>query len=223
MRALVVEDDRGMSKLVRLLLEEDGFAADVTPSGEEGLSLALEQRYDVIILDLGLPDRSGLAVVREVRARHRTAPILVLTGRATPEDVVRSLDVGADDHLAKPFANAVFKARVRALVRRGGAQRTEVLACGPLVVNRLTREALVGGAPLELSPREFRLLEHLAMRAGTPVSRADLLEHVWGMHFDPGTNVVDALVARLRRRLRSAGSAPRIETAHGYGYRLVSD
>ena len=222
MRALVVEDDRSMAKLVRLLLEEDGSAVDVTASGEDGLSLALEQAYDLVVLDLGLPDRAGLAVVREMRARRSTVPVLILTGRSSAEDVVRGLDVGADDYLAKPFENTVFKARVRALVRRGGAVRSDRLSCGPLVLNRITREVLVNGAALRLSPRELRLLEHLALHAEAPVSRTDLLEHVWDMHFDPGTNVVDALVARVRRKLRAAGPAPHIETVLGFGYRLVS-
>ena len=212
-----------MAKLVRLLLEEEGFTVDVTASGEEGLALALEQQFDAIVLDLGLPDRAGLAVVRELRARHREVPVLILTGRADPDDIVRGLDVGADDYLAKPFVNAVLKARVRALVRRGGAHRTEVVAVGPLVLNRVTREVRLGGASLSLSPRELRLLEHLALKAGTPVSRTELLEQVWGMHFDPGTNVVDALVARLRRTLRVAGPSPRVDTVHGFGYRLVEE
>jgi DNA-binding response OmpR family regulator len=223
MRALVVEDDRGMAKLVRLLLEEEGFAVDSTASGEEGLTLVLENTYDVAVIDLGLPDRAGLTIVSESRARRRTTPLLILTGRASPADVVRGLDVGADDYLAKPFVNAVFKARVRALVRRGGAQRTESIACGPLLINRVTHEVLLDGRAVSLSPREHRLLEHLTLHAGRAVSRSDLLEHVWEMRFDPGTNLVDSLVARLRRKLRLAGPAPRIDTVPGYGYRLEAD
>ena len=212
-----------MAKLVRLLLEEEGYAVDATASGGEGLALALEEQYDAIVLDLGLPDRAGLGIVRELRARQCSAPVLILTGRAAPDDVVRGLDVGADDYLVKPFVNAIFKARVRALVRRGGAHRTEVVACGPLVLNRVTREVRIGGNVIDLSPRERQLLEHLALNAGIPVSRSDLLEQVWGMRFDPGTNVIDALVSRLRRKLRAAGPEPRIETVLGFGYRLVAD
>jgi two-component system, OmpR family, response regulator len=134
--------------------------------------------------------------------------------------VVQGLDAGADDYLVKPFANAELQARVRALVRRGGAVRTEQVACGTLVVNRLTRHALVAGRQLELTSREFALLEHLALHAGEVVTRTTLLEAIWDMHFDPGTNVVDALVLRLRRKLAAAGPSPQVETIRGAGYRL---
>jgi len=221
MRILVVEDDRGMAKLVRLLLTEDGYAVDVTESGEEGLLLARVYPYDAVILDLGLPDRAGLAVLRALRGEGSRLPILILTARAGTEEVVNSLDAGADDYLVKPFANAELKARVRALVRRGGAVRSEQLACGALVINRLTRRALVAGTPLDLTAREFALLEHLALRAGEVVTRSELLEKVWDMHFDPGTNVVDALVLRLRRKLSAAGGSPRVATIRGAGYQLT--
>ena len=221
MRVLVVEDDRGMAKLVRLLLTEDGYAVDVTASGEEGLLLARLHRYDAVILDLGLPDRAGIAVLRALRAAGSRLPILILAARAGPDDVVQGLDAGADDYLVKPFANAELKARLRALVRRGGAIRTEQVVCGALVVNRLTRRALVAGKALDLTTREFALLEHLILHAGEVVTRSTLLESIWDMHFDPGTNVVDALVLRLRRKLAAAGQAPRIDTVRGAGYRLV--
>ena len=221
MRVLVVEDDRAMAKLVRLLLTEDGYAVDVTAEGEEGLMLARVNAYDALILDLGLPDRAGIAVLRALRAEGSRLPILILTARASVDEVVASLDAGADDYLIKPFANAELKARVRALVRRGGAVRTEQLSYGALVVNRLTRHALVAGTPLDLTAREFALLEHLALHAGEAVTRTTLLEAIWDMHFDPGTNVVDALVLRLRRKLAAAGASPRVATIRGVGYRLT--
>jgi len=220
MRILVVEDDRTMSKLVRLLLAEDGCAVDVAPSGEEGLLLARVNPYDGIVLDLGLPDRAGLTVLRELRAGGSAVPVLILTGRREVDTVVHSLDAGADDYLVKPFANAEFKARLRALVRRGGARRTEQITCGALVVNRITRRALVDGRALALTAREFALLEHLALHAGEVVSRTMLLESIWDMHFDPGTNVVDALVLRVRRKLARAGPTPRVATVRGVGYML---
>ena len=221
MRALVVEDDSGMAKLVRLLLGEDGYAVDLTASGEEGLSLARVNPYDAMILDLGLPDRAGLTVLRTLRAEGSRLPILILTARAGADEVVQGLDAGADDYLVKPFANSELKARVRALVRRGGAVRTEQVACGALVINRLTRHALVAGRQLDLTAREFALLEHLALHAGEVVTRTTLLEAIWDMHFDPGTNVVDALVLRLRRKLAAAGPSPRVATIRGTGYRLT--
>jgi two-component system, OmpR family, response regulator len=220
MRILVIEDDRGMAKLVRLLLTENGYAVDITASGEEGLSLARINPYDALILDLGLPDRAGLTVLRALRAEGSRMPVLILTARAGTDPVVQGLDAGADDYLVKPFANAELQARVRALVRRGGAVRTEQVACGTLVVNRLTRHALVAGRQLELTSREFALLEHLALHAGEVVTRTSLLEAIWDMHFDPGTNVVDALVLRLRRKLAAAGPSPLVETIRGAGYRL---
>jgi two-component system, OmpR family, response regulator len=220
MRILVIEDDRGMAKLVRLLLTENGYAVDITASGEEGLSLARINPYDALILDLGLPDRAGLTVLRALRAEGSRMPVLILTARAGTDPVVQGLDAGADDYLVKPFANAELQARVRALVRRGGAVRTEQVACGTLVVNRLTRHALVAGRQLELTSREFALLEHLALHAGEVVTRTTLLEAIWDMHFDPGTNVVDALVLRLRRKLAAAGPSPQVETIRGAGYRL---
>ena len=221
MRILVVEDDHGMAKLVRLLLSEDGYAVDVSASGEEGLALARIHPYDALILDLGLPDRGGLAVLRALRAGGSKLPILILTARAASDEVVQSLDAGADDYLVKPFVNAELKARVRALVRRGGAVRTEQVACGALVVNRLTRHALVAGRQLDLTAREFALLEHLVLHADEVVTRSTLLEAIWDMHFDPGTNVVDALVLRLRRKLATAGPSPRVATIRGAGYRLT--
>ena len=221
MRILVVEDDRGMAKLVRLLLSEDGYAVDLTPSGEEGLTLARVNPYDALILDLGLPDRAGLTVLRSLRRGGSALPILILTARVGTDEVVQGLDAGADDYLVKPFANAELKARVRALVRRGGAVRTEQVACGALVVNRLTRHALVSGRQLDLTAREFALLEHLALHAGEVVTRTTLLEAIWDMHFDPGTNVVDALVLRLRRKLAAAGPSPQVVTVRGAGYRLA--
>ena len=221
MRVLVVEDDRGMAKLVRLLLTEDGYAVDATESGEEGLLLARVHPYDALVLDLGLPDRAGLAVLCALRADGSRLPILILTAHAGTDEVVHSLDAGADDYLVKPFANAELKARVRALVRRGGAVRTEQIACGALVVNRLTRRALVAGTSIDLTAREFALLEHLALHAHEVVTRTDLLEKVWDMHFDPGTNVVDALVLRLRRKLAAVGPSPHVATIRGVGYQLT--
>ena len=147
-------------------------------------------------------------------------PILVLTGRSGSADVVALLDAGADDYLVKPVENDVFRARVRALLRRGTAVRREVLGAGALVLNVATREALIGGAPLELRAQEYRLLHHLMVNAGAVVTRSELLEKVWDLTFDPGSNVVEVAVARLRRKLDRHGGAPAIVTVRGQGYSL---
>lgn len=220
-RLLVVEDDRGMARLVRLLLLEEGYAVDVAAGGEEALALLRSHTYDGVVLDLGLPDRSGLSVIREARQDAASTPILVLSARTTTADRVNALDTGADDYLTKPFENAELRARVRALVRRGGARRSEQLACGALVLNRLTREALVAGVELDLTAREFAMLEQLALAPRVVVRRTTLLERIWDAQFDPGTNVVDALVSRVRRKLERVNGSPRVVTVRGVGYMLT--
>jgi two-component system OmpR family response regulator len=221
MKILVVEDDRSMARLVRLQLVEEGYAVDVVSLGRDALQLAAIHTYDGILLDLGLPDRAGETVLRELRASGSRVPVLILSGRTESDEIVHGLDAGADDYLVKPFANAVLKARVRALIRRGSGDRTELLRCGALTVNRLTREARVREQSLYLTTRELVLLEHLALHAGRVVTRSAMLESLWDLHFDPGTNVVDALVLRVRRKLAAAAGAPQIETVRGAGYRLL--
>jgi two-component system, OmpR family, response regulator len=210
-----------VAALVRRLLEGEGFAVDATASGEDGLALALARPYDAVVLDLGLPDRAGLTVVEELRARQCTTPVLILTGSAAAGDDVAGLDVGADDYLAKPFANAVLTARVRALVRRGATGRFALLRCGALLIDRLARHASVAGRAIRLTPIEFRLLEQLALHGGAPVSRVSLLRHVWGLGFDPGTNIAEVTVLRLRRKLAAAGPGPHVVAVRGSGYALV--
>ena len=222
MRLLIVEDDASVAKLYRLALTADGHAVDIASSGEEGRLLGATEPYDGIILDLGLRDGNGLQLLAEWRRGGIATPVLVCTGRDSVDDVVRGLDAGADEYVIKPIAIAELRARVRALVRRGtaGAPRQEQLAVGNLHLNRLTRQALVDATPLVLTARELSLLEYLMLRPHEVVSRADLLEKVWDRHFDPGSNVVDVLVGRVRRKLKAAGASARVESVRGVGFTL---
>jgi DNA-binding response OmpR family regulator len=219
-RALVVDDDATLTTLVRRLLEEDGYAVDVAANAEDGRTLAMVNDYDAIILDLVLPDGNGIPVLQHLRREGRKTPIVVLTGTKDADVTVRALDAGADDYLTKPINFGEFKARIRALVRRGGAQRTEQLTVGNVVLNRLTRDVLVGGRQLAVTPRELALLEHFLMRPGEVVTRTELLEKVWDMTFDPGSNVVDVNVARVRKKLESAAATIGIVARRGLGFVL---
>ena len=221
MKILVVEDDRKVAGFIEQGLREEGYAVDVAPDGEEGTMLAHVYDYDVIILDVMMPKKTGLQVASELRREGRGTPILMLTARDTTEDIVRWLDVGADDYLTKPFRFDELLARVRALVRRGGAKRTELLTYGPLELDRLKHKVHVKGKPLDLSPKEFHLLEHFLLRPEEVVRRTELLEKVWDMHFDPESNVVDVHVGNLRRKLKRAAEADLIHTIRGVGFKLA--
>jgi len=220
MRILVVEDDRKVAGFIEMGLREEGYAVDLARDGDEAIVLAHVNDYDAILLDLMLPKKNGLQVAAELRREGRTTPILMLTARDATEDVVRGLDAGADDYLTKPFKFDELLARLRALVRRGGATRVERLTAGPLELDRLKHQAYVGGRSLDLTPREFQLLEHFMMHKDDVVRRTELLEKVWDMHFDPESNVVDVHVGNLRRKLREAGYDGLIRTVRGVGFRL---
>jgi DNA-binding response OmpR family regulator len=221
MKLLVVDDDRLFAKLVERGLREEGYAVDVASTGAEGRMMAHVNSYDGVVLDVALPDMTGLQIARELRREGRNLPILMLTGNTSHEDIIRGLDAGADDYLTKPFDMDVLKARVRALVRRGGSSRGETLAFGDLVVDRLEHEARVAGQLLPLTPKEFSLLEYLVLHANQVVTRSVLLEKVWDLHFDPGSNVVDVHMARLRTKLRRSGAKPEVATVRGVGYRMT--
>ncbi len=220
MKILVVEDDRKVAGFIEQGLREEGYAVDVAPDGEEGVMLAHVYDYDVIILDVIMPKKTGLQVASELRREGRGTPILMLTARDTTEDVVRGLNVGADDYLTKPFKFDELLARVRALTRRGGAKRTELLSYGPVELDRLKHKARINGAPIDLSPKEFHLLEHFLIHAEQVVRRTELLEKVWDMHFDPESNVVDVHVGNLRRKLDKAAGEKLIHTVRGVGFKL---
>ncbi len=215
-----MEDDRKVAGFIEMGLREEGYAVDVAKDGEEATTLAHVNDYDAILLDLMLPKKNGLQLTAELRREGRDTPILMLTARDSTEDVVRGLDAGADDYLAKPFRFDELLARLRALLRRGGAARLEHLSYGPIELDRLKHVARAKGRQLDLTPREFQLLEHFLLHPEVVVRRTELLEKVWDMHFDPESNVVDVHVGNLRRKLRDRGCNDLIQTMRGVGFCL---
>lgn len=220
MKVLIVEDDRKVAGFIEQGLKEEGYTVDVAPDGEEATILAHVYQYDVILLDVMLPKKNGFQVAMELRREGRNTPILMLTSRDAVEDVVRGLDAGADDYLAKPFRFEELLARMRALSRRGGAERLDVLRFGVISLDRLRHEAHVEEAPLVLTAKEFQLLEYFLLHPEEVVRRTTLLEKVWDMHFDPESNVVDVHVGNLRRKLARLTTAERIDTIRGVGFSL---
>jgi two-component system OmpR family response regulator len=219
MRALVVEDEKRLAAGLRNGLEAEGFAVDVALNGTDGLWLARENPYDVLVLDIMLPEVSGFDICGTLRTEGVWTPILMLTARDTDTDQVRALDTGADDYLTKPFSYAVLVARLRALLRRGAAARPAVLTAGELRVDPAARRAWRGETELELTARELSLLEFLVRRRGEALSKRVILDHVWDYDFEGDPNIVEVYVRRLRTKLgRDA-----IETLRGSGYRLAAD
>jgi heavy metal response regulator len=221
MRALIIEDDKTIADFVARGLNESGFAVDQAPDGDTGLAAALENPYDVAIVDLMLPGRDGLAVIDELRRKGRSTPVLILSARRSVDDRVRGLQAGGDDYLTKPFAFAELLARVQALVRRA-TQRPDptTLSIADLTLDLLTRQVTRGGVSIDLRPREFALLEYLLRNAGKVVSKTMILSHVWNYSFDPQTNVVDVLVSRLREKIDRPFERKLLHTVRGVGYAL---
>ena len=220
MKILVVEDDRKVAGFIEQGLKEEGHVVDVAPDGDEATMLAHVYEYDVILLDVVLPKKNGFQIATELRREGRSTPILMLTSRDSTEDVIRGLDAGADDYLAKPFRFDELLARIRALARRGGAERLEVLRYGSVALDRLRHTASVNGVELSLTPKEFQLLEFFLLHPQEVVRRTTLLEKVWDMHFDPESNVVDVHVGNLRRKLAQAAGEQLITTVRGVGFSL---
>ncbi len=220
MKVLIVEDDRKVAGFIEQGLKEEGYTVDVAPDGEEATILAHVYQYDMILLDVMLPKKNGFQVAMELRREGRNTPILMLTSRDAVEDVVRGLDAGADDYLSKPFRFEELLARMRALSRRGGAERLDVLRFGTITLDRLRHQASVGDRPLDLTAKEFQLLEFFLLHPEEVVRRTTLLEKVWDMHFDPESNVVDVHVGNLRRKLLALTTEQRIETVRGVGFSL---
>jgi two-component system, OmpR family, response regulator len=220
MKVLIVEDDRVLAEYVSWAMREDGHAVDVARAGDEGQTLAMIHDYDVVILDHFLPERTGLEILQHMRQRGKTTPVLMLTGKGDEADVVHALDSGADDYLRKPFTIGELRARIRALGRRRTGAESSALTQGNLTLDRLTRSASSGGRHLSLTPKEFALLEALMLRPGRIVTRTELLEKVWDIQFDPGSNVVDVHVTRLRQKLVAGNASVRLQTVRGSGFLL---
>ena len=220
MRVLVVEDEPRMAALLKRGLEEDGYAVDVAGSGPTGLWQASEFDYDVVLLDVMLPGLDGFEVCRQLRAASRWMPVLMLTARDSVEDRVRGLDAGADDYLPKPFSFAELAARVRALIRRGAVERPSELVVADLRLDPATRRSWRGAVELELSAKEFALLELFLRHPGEVLTRTRILEHVWDFAYDGVSNVVDQYVLYLRRKIDRPFAVEQLETVRGAGYRL---
>jgi two-component system, OmpR family, response regulator len=223
MRALVVEDEVKMAALIRRGLVEEGYAADIARTGEDALWMARATPYDAIILDVMLPGRDGFSVCRELRDAGVWAPVLMLTARDGVEDRVAGLDGGADDYLTKPFSFAELLARLRALTRRGAGERPAVLEAGSLRLDPATRETRRGERKIDLSAKEFALLETFMRRPGEVLSRLDLLEHAWDYGYENRSNVVDVYVRYLREKIDRPFGVESIETVRGAGYRFRAD
>ena len=223
MRALVVEDELKMAALIRRGLVEEGYAADVARTGEEALWMARATPYDAIVLDLMLPGRDGLEVCRSLRESGVWSPILMLTARDGIEDKVSGLDSGADDYLSKPFSFAELLARLRALTRRGPSERPAVIELGSLRLDPATRQAWRGETEIDLSAKEFSLLETFMRHPGEVLTRLDLLEHAWDYAYENKSNVIDVYVRYLRAKIDRPFGLDSIETVRGVGYRLRRD
>jgi two-component system, OmpR family, copper resistance phosphate regulon response regulator CusR len=222
MRILVVEDERRVASFIMRALKENAYDVDLAETGEKAIELGIQNSYDSILLDIRLPGLNGIEVCRELRAAHIDTPILMLTARALVEQRVEGLDAGADDYLTKPFAITELLARVRALARRRIGAGGRLLRFADIELDRHRRLVTRAGRSISLTTKEFTLLEYLLSRAPEVVPRNEIIEHVWDMQFDPGTNLVEVYINRLRQKI-SAGSDPKIiQTVHGVGYCLRS-
>lgn len=221
MRALVVEDDPDLNRQLVTTLKEAGYAVDAATDGEEGAFLGETEPYDVVVLDIGLPRKDGLTVLKEWRAGGRTMPVLLLTARDRWSDKVSGMDAGADDYVAKPFHMEEVLARLRALIRRSSGHASSVIACGPLAVDTAASKATIDGEAMKLTSHEFRLLSYLAHHMGSVVSRTELTEHLYDQDFDRDSNTIEVFVGRLRKKMGDHSGL--LETVRGLGYRLQAD
>ena len=220
MRVLVVEDEVKMASLLKRGLEEEGYAVDIASDGLTGVWMGTEHPYDAVVLDVMLPDMDGFGVCKKLREAGRWSPILMLTARDGVEDRVAGLDAGADDYLTKPFSFAELLARLRALLRRGEPARPTVLTVDDLVLDPATHRVARGGVPIQLTRKEFTLLEYFVRHAGEVLSRTRLIEHVWDFAFEGDSNVVDVYVGYLRQKIDRPFGMDSLETVRGAGYRL---
>jgi len=220
MRILIVEDNPRIASFLRKGLAEEGYSVETACDGDDGLRKAIEQDFDAAVVDVMLPGRSGIEMVRELREAGKAFPILMLTARDRTENKIEGLDAGADDYLTKPFDFTELTARLRALMRRSSVVTSPVLKAGDVELDPATREVRRRGEVATLTPKEYALLEYLLRNVNRPLSRATLMEHVWGIRFDPGTNVVDVFINSLRNKLDPEREL--IQTVRGVGYIVKS-
>jgi DNA-binding response OmpR family regulator len=218
MKLLVIEDEAKIASLLKKGLQEQGFTVDISGDGEDGFERATKTPYDAIVIDIMLPKRDGLSVLKMLRTRKSTAPVMIITARGDVNERVEGLNLGADDYMAKPFSMDEVVARIRALVRRVTGEMIALYKVGDLIMNLVTREVSRGSRRINLTVREFRLLEHLMRLPGQVVTRTQLIERVWEYHFDPGTNLVDVYIQRLRRKIDDGEDVKLIQTVRGVGY-----
>jgi heavy metal response regulator len=223
MRILVVEDEKKVARFIQQGLEEEHHTVDVAHDGEAGLAMAEAERYDVIILDVMLPGKSGIDVTRELRAHKRATPILMLTAKTATEDKVAGLDSGADDYLTKPFAFAELLARVRSLLRRGTQEKSIVLSLADLELDTVTHKAQRGTHAIDLTTKEYALLEYFLRNKERVLSRTIIAEHIWNYHFDTGTNLIDVYINHLRNKVDTGFDRKLIHTVRGVGYVLKEE
>jgi DNA-binding response OmpR family regulator len=221
MRILVAEDDAPLAEFLHQRLVQEQFTVQLVSDGLEAQRLAADQTYDLVLLDLSRPEETtGLDVLRHIRAKKPDVPVLIITAASMVEERVRGLDAGADDYIAKPFAFAELAARIRAVLRRGGRPGNAVLAIDDLTVDRVSHSVQRAGHAIDLSPKEFALLEFLMRHAGQPVTRSAIVEQVWKLNFDTMTNVVDVYINYLRRKVDTGYDRPLIRTVRGVGYQI---
>lgn len=218
MRILVIEDEKKVASFIRKGLSEEMYAVDVAHDGENGLEMALEKHYDVIILDVMLPKKDGMSVIRDLRGSGSVTPVLMLTARATTQDRVQGLDLGADDYLTKPFHFEELAARVRSLLRRTSSEKSTVLTCGELSLDTVTHRAMRSGKEFDLTTKEYSLLEYLMRNKGRVLSRSLIQQHVWSYSFDTESNIIDVYVKRLRGKIGDEEVAHMIRSVRGVGY-----
>ncbi|MFL2479454.1 MAG: response regulator transcription factor [Verrucomicrobiales bacterium] len=220
MKILLVEDETEIGELIKNGLEKEGFVLDYCQDGDSGMEHAMTRSYDAIVLDVMLPGRSGLEILKVIRAGHNNVPVIIITARGETEDRIEGLDLGADDYLPKPFFVEELIARLRAIWRRSSETGMSVLSVGTLSANLMKREVVRSSIQIEMTPKEFSLLAFLMRAPGRVLTRTQILEQVWGYHFDPGTNLVDVYIRRLRSKIDIEGETPLIETLRGVGYRM---
>ncbi len=223
MKILIIEDEKKIASFIKKGLEAQGFVVDVSHDGDEGYLLVTTRPYDAVVLDIMLPGKDGLSILRNLRERKMAVPVILLTARSELNERLEGLNLGADDYLTKPFFIEELIARLHVVTRRASGASQSILTVADLTINLLTREVTRGSRKIDLTSREFSLLEHLARSPGRVLTRAQICEQVWSYDFDPGTNLVEVYIQRLRKKVDAPGEDKLIETVRGVGYRIIQD